>query len=121
MNSNENREKMTEFIFERFNVPSLFIASQGLLSLIASGRTTGVVLDCGDGITQVIPIYEGTIQSNSIARIDFAGRDLTEYLLKMLNKRGYQLNNPIESCSVNKLLKVGFYTVFLSFYSESLV
>ena len=98
MNSNENREKMAEFMFETFHVPSLFLASQGLLSLIASGRTSGVVLDCGDGITQVVPIYDGNILLNSVSQINFAGRDLTEYLAKMINERGYKLKNALESC-----------------------
>merc|ERR1712205_223476 len=49
MNPKENREKMTQIMFETFNVRRFYVAIQAVLSLYASGRTTGVVVDCGDG------------------------------------------------------------------------
>ena len=110
MNPSENKEKLVELMFENFNVPALQVCCQGLLSLVASGRTTGVVLDSGDGVTQVTPIYEGRIQSKAIARINLAGRQLTQNLLIMLNERGYKINSvhAIESarCIKEKLCSV---------------
>ena len=50
---------MTEIMFETFNVPSLYTAYQAVLALYSSGRTTGLVLDSGDGVTNTVPIYEG--------------------------------------------------------------
>jgi actin-related protein len=50
---------MTEIMFETFNVPSLYIACQAVLALYSTGRTTGLVLDSGDGVTSTVPIYEG--------------------------------------------------------------
>lgn len=104
LNPRDQRERMTEMFFEKFNVPSLFIAFQGLLSLISSGRTTGIVLDCGEGVTQVTPFFEGNIQLNAIKRSDFAGKKLTEYLQKTLNA-GNELN--ISNCTFEaaKLIK----------------
>ncbi|CDW98057.1 hypothetical protein, partial [Sporisorium scitamineum] len=96
LNPRSNRDMAAQIFFETFNVPALFTSIQAVLSLYSSGRTTGIVLDSGDGVTHAVPVYEGFSMPNAIRRVDVAGRDVTENLQTHLRKAGYHLHTSAE-------------------------
>ena len=74
------------FRFEEFSVPKFYLGNQSVLSLFATGRTTGTVVDAGEGITHTVPIYEGYAIPHAITTIPLAGADLTNYMFELTNK-----------------------------------
>ncbi len=104
LNPRSNRDTAAQILFETFNVPALYTSIQAVLSLYASGRTTGVVLDAGDGVSHAVPVYQGFTVPSSIRRIDVAGRDVTEYLQTLLRKSGYVFHTSAEK-EVVRLIK----------------
>ncbi|RXN06161.1 Actin cytoplasmic [Labeo rohita] len=96
MNPLQNRQRMVELMFEAFSVPLTFVAVQAVLALYASGRTTGVVLDSGDGISHSVPVFEGYCLPHAVQRFDLAGSHVTLQLQKLLLEQGVCLRTSAE-------------------------
>lgn len=92
-----------QILFETFNIPALYTSVQAVLSLYASGKTTGLVLDSGDGVSHAVPVFEGFAIPNSIRRIDVAGRDVTEHLQQQLRKAGHVFHTSAEKETVKAI------------------
>lgn len=117
LNPKANREKMTQIMFETFNCPAIYVTCSEVLALYASGRTTGVVLSVGEGISYVVPVYEGYALPHAILRMDVGGRDLVERLQKILGERGYSFTTLAERDLVKHMFETLCY-VALDFNDE---
>merc|ERR1712137_1200741 len=83
-------------MFETFNAPAMYVAIQAVLSLYASGRTTGIVMDSGDGVSHTVPTYKGYVLPHAILRLDLAGRVLATHMMRILTERGYSSTTTAE-------------------------
>nr|WOD57884.1 Arp2D2 [Drosophila seguyi] len=112
MNPTKNREKMIEVMFEKYGFDSAYIAIQAVLTLYAQGLVTGVVIDSGDGVTHICPVYQEYSLPHLTWRLDIAGRDITHYLTKLLLRRGYAFNHSADFETVRilkeKLCYIGY-------------
>ena len=117
MNPKENREKMAQIMFETFNVPGLYIAIQAVLSLYSAGKFTGIVADSGDGVTHFVPIFDGYSLPHAVIRLDLAGRDLTEFMMKLLTETGQRFSTTAEKEIVKAIKEKACY-VALDFEEE---
>lgn len=101
------REALIELMFTEFKVPKLYIGNQAVLSLFADGKTTGTVLDCGEGITHTVPIYEGYAIPFATTEIPICGRDLTKFMHSMLSQKNptmiAQTSNDVTECEKIKI------------------
>ena len=93
----ENRERMAEIMFETFQFKNFYVAIQAVMSLYSAGRTTGLVVDSGDGVSHTVPVYQGYSIPHAIKRIDVAGRVLTGWVKHLvLEKMGRDMNSASE-------------------------
>jgi len=103
LNPISNKIKIFEILFEKIGVGAINIEPQAKCSLFAEGIDTGIVLDSGDGVTHCIPVSDGAILKHSIERMDIAGRHITEYLVRLLQKKGYAFNSSADFDFVREL------------------
>ena len=107
LNPRANREKMTQIMFETFNIPFLYSCPSPLLALLGSGRDTGLVIDSGEGVTHTVPVYRGLTLTRAVLRMDIGGRDVTDYLTRILCERGYTFSTSaerLEVCNIKERL-----------------
>ncbi|XP_063716155.1 actin-related protein 2-like [Symsagittifera roscoffensis] len=102
-NPKQNREKMVEIMLKHFGFGAVYIGIQAVLTLYAQGLVTGVVMDIGDGVTHICPVYEGRTNPNTVKRLDIAGSHITDYLIRLLQLRGYAFNKSSDGDIVREI------------------
>ena len=87
-----DRTKWAEMMFELFRAPSLCIGNSASLTVFASGRTTGLAVECGAGITSTTPIFEGLPLKHASICIDYGGQDITMNLKRLFNDKNIEID-----------------------------
>lgn len=103
MNPTKNREMMCEVMFEKYKFGGVYVAIQAVLALYAQGLSSGVVVDSGDGVTHIVPVYESVVLNHLTSRLNIAGRDVTTQLIKLLFRRGYSFNRTADFETVRQI------------------
>ena len=131
-NPNKNKMKMGEILFEKIGLGFMNIEPQAKMTLFCEGAETGVVLDSGDGVTHVIPLAHSFLLHHQIQRLDIAGRHITEYLIRLLQIKGYAFNSTADfeivrelkekycfvSCDINSDRKLDAETTYYNSYTK---
>lgn len=112
MNPAKNREKLIETMFEKYQFAAANVSIQAMLTLYAQGLLTGVVVDTGDGVTHVVPVYDGFVPQTLIRRLDVAGRHITNYFIKLLMLRGYAFNRTADFETVRQIKEKVCYVAY---------
>jgi len=112
MNPRDNKKRMLEMMFEKYGCEAAKSQIQAILVLYAQGLMTGVVVDAGDGVSHIVPVWDGIVPQTLIKRLNVAGRHITRYLIKLLQLRGYAFNRTADFETVRaikeKLCYVGY-------------
>ena len=116
-NTPENRGKMVQMMFEKFNVPGLYISMTSVLAIYDAGRTSGMAVDSGEVITNFVPVYEGFAFPNAISKSETGGQVLTDYLISLLTEKKYNINTTTKKLKINEI-KEKYCRVSYDFDSE---
>jgi actin-related protein len=118
-NPKTNREKMTQLMFETFQVQGLYVAIQAVLSLYSNGRTTGMVVDSGDGVTHTIPVFEGFSIPHAVKKNFIAGRAITSHMVNLLNAESISDSNAGQSAWLQIVGKIKEETAYVTLDFEA--
>ena len=102
-NPTANKIKMAQILFDKIGIGFFNIEPQAKMTLYCEGEETGVVLDSGDGVTHVIPVFANYLLHHQIKRLDIAGRHITDYLIRLLQIKGYAFNSTADFEIVREL------------------
>lgn len=101
--SMQHRTALYEVMFETYGFAGLQSAVQGVLTLFSSGLETGVAVECGEGISHCTPIFEGYALPNANRQLLLGGKDITDYLSRLLQRRGYSFHQSHDVETVRRI------------------
>lgn len=92
-NHKDDRKKMAEIMFEHFKVKSLAVMNTAALSMYSTGKVSGLIVECGEGISYTVPVFEGYALPHAQIKMEVAGQDITKQLINSLTASGINVQN----------------------------
>ncbi|XP_069623652.1 actin-like protein 6B isoform X2 [Ranitomeya imitator] len=93
-NARAKREKLTELMFEHYNIPAFFLCKTAVLTAFANGRSTGLVLDSGATHTTALPVHDGYVLQQGIVKSPLAGDFITMQCRELFQDMGVEIIPP---------------------------
>lgn len=110
--SNKYHEKLAEIFFESFHVENFYSSITSVLALYSTGKTTGIVLESGEGITHSVPIFEGFAIPYATIKLDIGGYDLTNHLVSLFKEGGINVGSEISPELFNQIKEKKCFVTF---------
>ncbi|KAK2962607.1 putative Actin [Blattamonas nauphoetae] len=98
-----NKEKLTERLFEEFKIPNLYVANSAILCIYATGTTSGLVVESGEGVTYSAPVHNGYYITEAVSRMNVAGKEITNYFARLLSESGHQFTSASDLETVKQI------------------
>ncbi|KAJ6240793.1 actin [Anaeramoeba flamelloides] len=117
LNCKVNRELLTQIMFETFDTPGMYLEQSSVLSLYATGKSTGIVLDLGETYSQAVPVYEDKSINKLTSQMKLGGKSITEFLIRILEEREHYFTSLAEK-EIVKDIKEKFCYVAYNFKKE---
>ena len=93
-NVRAKREKLTELMFEKYNIPAFFLCKSAVLTAFANGRSTGLVIDSGATQTSAVPVHDGYVLQQAIVKSPLAGDFITAQCRQMFEEQNIEIVPP---------------------------
>lgn len=99
----KQKKDLTELLFENYDTPNIFFGTQSVLSLYSFGKTDGIIIESGEDITQIAPVYKGYKLDYAVQKINFGGSDVTDSLKSLLRHCGLDLASESDDFLVREI------------------
>jgi len=109
LNPTQQRIRIAEYLFETLNVPGIYFGLHPLLALFSVGKVTGLVVESGEGLTQIIAVQESYPLHHSAIRIPIGGIDITRYLMKLIMRKGIHISSEYEIEHIRRIKEKACY------------
>ncbi|MFW9937133.1 MAG: actin, cytoplasmic 2 [Candidatus Thorarchaeota archaeon] len=87
--------RLFDLFLDHYQCNAFYPVLDSMLTLYSGGFQTGLVIEIGDSLTRIVPIYEGYKLDHAIRILDIGGRELTKYMEKILGEIGYSADSSI--------------------------